>query len=410
MRASRLLVLLLLAAPAVGTGAVAGEETLVPRVDPRVAPLLPWLGGEDPVLRALAAFELRRHAEDGTVRLAADALASETDPIVLACLLGSLQGRARADLVAEGGALLPGLLLRLVEDPFEPVRERAWAVMEGLRPDTAGKDPDAWRRWWIGARAALEEEQQAVLRARREARAAAPRAVADETGETTPPPEDDLYGHVEKLRREGLDLVVAIDKTGSMLPWIAAAKARAAVLVERLSWLVPRFRAGLITYDDGARLRIALTTDAAALAKVFGKVGAGGGADWEEGVDKAILLALRQDQVGWSRKAWRVIVVIGDAPPHAQDVAGMLRAIEAARDDVLYDHGVVVHTVSTSSMGVPHFGQIARAGAGVHVTLSDAGRLVPELVALAFGDRWRDRVGPWLDEIQALRKAARRRE
>jgi hypothetical protein len=189
-----------------------------------------------------------------------------------------------------------------------------------------------------------------------------------------------------------------------MAPVIGAAVGRARSLVRRLAWLVPGFRAGLVTYDDGARLRVALTHEGRVLERAFRKVGAGGGGDWEEGVDKGIALALRQEVLAWSRKAHRVIVVIGDAPPHAGDVDGLLRRLAAARDDVLYDHPVVVHTVSTEPGGVDHFDAIALAGGGVHVTLRDVARLEEELVALTFGAGYLDRVRPWLAEVSEIRR------
>jgi hypothetical protein len=194
-----------------------------------------------------------------------------------------------------------------------------------------------------------------------------------------------------------------------MGPVIGAATSRSAALVARLKWLVPRFRAGLVTYDDGSRLREPLTTDGEVLAKAFRKVTANGGGDWEEGVDKGIALALRQESLGWSRHAHRVIVVVGDAPPHEGDVPGLVRRIVSARDDVLFDHAVVVHTVSTTPGGVEHFGAIAAAGGGFHVTLNDLGRLAEELLALSFGAEFQDRVRPWLQEVEHLRRLAPKR-
>ena len=52
--------------------------------------------------------------------------------------------------------------------------------------------------------------------------------------------------------------------------------------------------------------------------------------------------------------------------------------------------------------------EIAAAGGGVHITLSNTGRLEAALVELAFGPAWQDRVQPWLDEISTLRRALRK--
>jgi Mg-chelatase subunit ChlD len=387
------------------TAARAGDEDTPADLPPRLQPLALWLEGEDPILRAMAAFELRHEVEPGAIRLATRALKRETDATVLACALGGLVGRPRVDLVAEGGSLLPALLLRHVEHPHELVAERAWEVLERVRGETPPKVADAWRRWWLASRKALDEEQRRLLEARGEASVPSPTPAAPgerttTTGEEVP----DLYDYVAGLRRDGLELCIVLDHTGSMAPVIGAAVGRAASLVKRLAYLVPGFRAGLVSYDDGARVRIALTHDGEALRKAFRKVGAGGGGDWEEGVDKGIALALRQEMLAWSRKAHRVLVVIGDAPPHEGDVAGLLRRLQQARDDILYDHPIVVHTVSTEPGGVDHFPAIALAGGGVHVTLRDTGRLEEELVALTFGAGFLDRVRPWLAEVAEIRR------
>ena len=213
----------------------------------------------------------------------------------------------------------------------------------------------------------------------------------------------DLYDYVAELRRDGLEVCIVMDATGSMGQVIGRARNRAASLVKRLAWLVPRFRAGLVTYDDAARLRVALTTNGEALEEAFSKLVATGGGDWEEGVDKGIALALRQDRLAWSANAWRVILVIGDAPPHMGDVQPLLRRLVRARADPLYAHSVIVSTVSTYDGGVDHFEAIATAGGGIHVTLGDTRRLEAELVALSFGAAFRDRVQPWLDEVALLR-------
>lgn len=395
------ILLLLLPVPSHGEDGASWEAEL----SPNLKPFAPWLRHEDDVLRALAAFELRRHVDDGVVGLATRALARENDPIVVACLLGSLQDRARPDLIREGGAVLPGLLLRLLDHPHPVLRERAWSVLRSVPREPVAGEADAWRRWWVRHRKGLEAEQDAMRR--KPATSVPPPQTAPTESRTTPAPaRPDLYEHVAELRRDGLEVCIVMDHTGSMAQVIGAASARAAWLVARLAWLVPRFRAGLVTYDDQARLRTELTSDAKVLQKVFRKVSAGGGGDWEEGVDKGIALALQQDRLGWSGRAHRVIVVIGDAPPHLGDVDDLLRRVRSARGDVLFEHPVTVHAVSTYSGGVDHFDAIAESGGGVHVTLDAIARLQEELVALSFGAAWRDRVGPWLREIETLKKHA----
>jgi hypothetical protein len=364
----------------------------------------PWLASPDWTVRSLAAHGLRRRTEPGVVVLCARALAREKDPVVRGCLLGALQGRPRVDLVGEGGAGLADALVLALDEPNALLRERAHRVLTRIPPVPLGDKPEVLRGWWARGREALELEQGWILRTPRGPAAGGTPPAPGET-QTFAPMDPDIYAWVEGLQRDGLEVVLAIDSTGSMGPVIAAAKAQCQALVRRLRSLVPQFRAGLVTYDDGARLRVALTTDPGELQKGFDKVAAGGGGDVEEGVDKGIYVALRQDQVGWSRKAHRVVVVVGDAPPHEGDVAPLLRRLTKAAEDEMFDHAVTVHCVSTAAEGVPHFGAIAAAGRGFHLTLGRTDRLGEELVLLTFGAKFRAVATAWLEEVDRIRAA-----
>jgi len=409
----RVLVALVLAGALLGAQARARAEDEAPPAPPptvpvhgALQPLRPWLANQDWTVRSIAAFELRTHTEFGAVHLAAHMLASEQEAYAAAGALGALRGRPRRDLVAEGGAELVDALLRWVRDPHPTVRAYACEVLFSLPPVKLGTDLALYEGWWKRGRASLEREQRAFLDdLRADAKKAAEAQGQKSTSAEADRKDDRFYGRLEQMRRYGLELCVVMDHTGSMGPVIGAAKAGAQRLIERLRAYVPRFRAGLVTYDDGARLRAALTDNGEILAKAFSKVGAGGGADYEEGVDKGIQLALAQGRMGWSQRAYRVIVVVGDAPPHEADVPGLLRGIGRARQDPLYDEPIVVHTVSTGDLPVLHFPQIALAGGGHHVTLRQTGRLVEELVLLTFGGSERERIQAWMAEIDRLRAA-----
>jgi hypothetical protein len=396
--------LLLLAAPG-----AAGADGAPPPEDVPVAeglrPFARWLAHEDWTLRSVAAYDLKRRTEDGSVALLARLLAKEDDVYVLGCALAALEGRPRTDLVAEGGPELAETLLRLSSHHHPKVAARAWASLRPLPPVNLGERVELYRGWLERGREALREEQREILR-RRAARGPAPPLAPGES-KTAAAEGTGLYAHLEEVRRDGLELCVVLDSTGSMGPVIAEAKQQAAALIRRLRFLVPTFRAGLVTYDDAGRLRVSLTVGEAELRKAFDKVAASGGGDFEEGVDKGIRLALVQEELGWSAKAHRVLVVVGDAPPHDEDVPSLLKAIAKARLDDLYDHPVTVHAVSTDFRPVECFPEIAAAGGGVHVTLSQTGRLLEELVVLTFGSVHRDAVRAWMEEVESLRRDVR---
>jgi Mg-chelatase subunit ChlD len=390
------------------------EEAADPTDPGPLARLAPWVLHEDWSMRSLAAFDLRLRTEPGVVALATRALAGHRHPYADAVLLHALEGRGRSELVEEGGAALVEALLVRVDDAHPRVRARARAVLVLLPTLRVPADGEHLRAWWARGRHAYETEQARLVadraRAEREAQKARDAAAAGPdapvAGNSVAPTtfDDRFYEYMARARRDGLELCIVLDHTGSMTRVIGAAKAQARRLVERLRGYIPGFRAGLVTYDDGPWLRLPLTTDATAVEKAFGRVGASGGGDYEEGVDQGVYMALRQEQMGWSQKAQRVIVIIGDAPPHEGDVERLLHRLHVARADPMYEHPVIVHTVSTADVEVPWFPTIARAGGGVHVELRSTGRLVEELVALTFGAGDRARLAAWMDVIDTLRE------
>jgi hypothetical protein len=374
-------------------------------------PLRPWLDHEDWTVRSIAAHELHGHSATGVVYLATRLLAKEDNPYAAACALGSLRSRPRGDLVMEGGPVLVDALLRFARHPHPTVAAYAQEVLRKIPSVQLGANIELYDGWFKRGRDSLDREQREMLRQlASNAEAAAKAQGAKTTSQEASKSDDHLYGRLEVMRKHGLELCIVMDHTGSMGPVIGAAKRSAVSLIRRLRAYIPQFRVGLVTYDDAARLRSALTQDPELLRKAFNKVGANGGGDWEEGVDKGIGLALTQGRMAWSQRAYRVIVVVGDAPPHEGDVPRLLRAIKRSREDVLYDREVIVHTVSTSDLPVDHFPQIAIAGGGQHVTLGNAGRLVEELVLLTFGGAERKRIQAWMRIIDALRAAERRRK
>lgn len=401
------LLLILVASLAPGTGptadadepaSVADDQTPLSRKQLDI-----WLAHEAWHIRSLVMLDLQRMEGLRAIEAITARLPEESNAYVLACGLKVLVSRARVSLVAGGGPPLIDQLIRLARHAHPTVRERALKILGTLpakEDAAAAKDLSQLLRWWLRSRKAIEQEQKRL-------RPELLRAVTRTSSKTSSVAEKTprLYDHLHRIRTHGLELVIVMDHTGSMGSVIGAAKVRAVKLIRQVREYVPRFRAGLVTYDDAARLRIPLTTQEAALEKAFRKVAAGGGGDYEEGVDKGVAHALVQELVGWSRSAQRVIVVVGDAPPHDGDVRRLLRMIRRAREDDLYDLPIVVHTVSTQG-SVESFPEIARAGGGAHVRLRSAARLVQEMIVLVLGGHeHRARITAWMREIEALRDA-----
>jgi len=378
-----------------------------------------WLSSDDWLCRALAASELSRRSDDGTVALLARTLCAEEDVRATGLLLKSLAGRTREELVVEGGAALAHRCVELLAHRHAGVRARALEVLRPMPPVRLGDDPATYRAWWARGRAGLEVETRLLTERRARARAEARGSshAPDETV-TVAGPGVERWKDLDRIHRGGLEVMVCLDSTGSMGEVIEAAKRNVTSLVRRLRTLAPRCRVGLVTYDDGARLRIALTSDEAALERELSRVFAAGGEDYEEGVDKAVALAFKAETVGWSSKAMRVVLVVGDAPPHDEDVASMLRFVERRRDDPLFEAPIRVDTISTNAADggdadglVPYFKALAVAGRGASVRLRSASDLVAELLVVTFGPGWREPLRALLAELDDLdREGAARKK
>jgi len=378
-----------------------------------VAAYRAWLQRSDWLCRALAARELRLRSDDGVVDALAATLATEDDARVLGVVLAALHGRNRDDLLAEGGIGLANRLVGLLAHPHSVVRQRALAALLPMPPVRLPADATRLRDWWARGKDGLAVEAT-LAQERREARRRAARGGLATESKTVAPLAMRRYADLERIERDGLEVVVCLDQTGSMEAVIEAAKASIVRLVRRMKDLAPRFRVGLVTYDDGAYVRLALTTDEAALEREFQRVHAAGGGDYEEGVDKALALAFEQRKVAWSRKALRVIIVVGDAPPHDDDAGPMMRMILEKRDDPMFESPVRIDTITTipgartAADLVPYFGDIARTGRGAALVLGSAGELATELLLASFGPAWRTALRDLLDDLEAFDAAGAR--
>ncbi|MFD4637003.1 cutinase family protein [Lentzea sp. NPDC058436] len=125
------------------------------------------------------------------------------------------------------------------------------------------------------------------------------------------------------------DLMFAIDTTGSMTPYLAAAVASAKSTADALHAVSSKARVGLVEYRDhgdsyAARTVVALTEDFSAFEAGLRALGANGGGDTPEAVYTGLVTALGAD---WDRSATRALIVLGDAPAHdPEPVTGLTAA------------------------------------------------------------------------------------
>lgn len=119
-------------------------------------------------------------------------------------------------------------------------------------------------------------------------------------------------------RTRDIEIMIAVDTTGSMQTYIDDAVASAQALGSRVLAISPSSRVGLVEYRDHgdsfvARTVVGLTRDVSTLQGGLSSLVADEGGDIPEAVYSGIVEAGR---AGWASASTRAIAVLGDAPAH----------------------------------------------------------------------------------------------
>jgi len=240
--------------------------------------------------------------------------------------------------------------------------------------------------------------------------------------------EDTTATLVEGTKKQ-LDLVFAIDCTGSMSSWIHIAKKEVKNIIRTICRKTSKkVRFGLVAYRDhdgegyGKDKFIVrthdFTNDLGSVYSNLSKLSAGGGADYPE----AMCCALKEcHDLSWNRQANQVIVLIGDAPPHGLvDSDSFPDGCPCGEDSLRNIHtmaqqGIAVYPVDCGGSWCAKrqslFQAFARISGGCCVNLKDC-KLLPEIVlGAALEESAMDELAleirPILDQIQEHHNIAR---
>ncbi|MAQ14660.1 MAG: hypothetical protein CMN30_07670 [Sandaracinus sp.] len=165
--------------------------------------------------------------------------------------------------------------------------------------------------------------------------------------------------------RPKIDVVFAIDATGSMADEIAQVKEHLWATANGIlaGTPTPEVRFGLVIYrdrTDSEHTRVVpLTDDVDAIHTELMGLHASGGGDYEEDVDAALQLAV--DEMNWSERGAKLVFLIGDAPAKSYGVDRAALLERARRMEITF------HTVQASGMsdaGGQQFAQIAQLTGG----------------------------------------------
>lgn len=215
--------------------------------------------------------------------------------------------------------------------------------------------------------------------------AAATAVVAHAT--TLPTPHATPVGVADGVRppivaaKPRIEAVFVLDTTGSMSGLIEGAKQKIWTLASEMANArnQPEIRMGLVAYRDRGDAyvtrRFDLSPDLDALSGELNALSTGGGGDGPESVNQALHEALHD--MAWSEDpgVYRVVFLVGDAPPHMdydQDVPYADTLAAAAR------RGIVVNTIQCGSdvTTAQVWKQIAGLSQGEYAAIAQDGAMV----------------------------------
>ena len=175
-----------------------------------------------------------------------------------------------------------------------------------------------------------------------------------------------------------VDLVFALDTTGSMSGLIEGAKEKIWSVVDQLASGNPRpeIRIGLVAYRDRGDAYVTkvvpLTEDLDAVYAQLIALEAGGGGDGPESVNAALAEAVGSMQWASDGPVYRAVFLVGDAPAHMdyEDDVPWTRTVEVAKAKK-----ITIHTVlcGGDTEAGAQFAQIASAGGGAGMMVAQSG-------------------------------------
>jgi Mg-chelatase subunit ChlD len=205
---------------------------------------------------------------------------------------------------------------------------------------------------------------------------------------------EDFDGLIQRLRRDGLDICIVFDSTGSMSGEINEVKSQIDRIGSALVRLVPKTRISIVTYRDSSEefrelyevKGMPLTNDIQLVDDYLSDISAGGGGDHPEAVHAGLQWAT--DNNRFRSRARKVILLFGDAPPHQNRRSLCLKLAGDFRND-----GGVVSTVTCRHRErLPEFVEIAQMGGGEAFLTSNEREIMTQLIVLVFGSQHRRKV------------------
>ena len=223
-----------------------------------------------------------------------------------------------------------------------------------------------------------------------------------------------------------LDLVFLVDETGSMGAYIEEVKRRLLEVIEALKAapLCRSLRLGLVGYRDHppqdysfASRAVPLTDDIGVIRQGVMQMQASGGGDGPESVTDGLFDVVR---LNWRPRAARVVVWVGDAPPHGVEPSGdefpagcpcghhWFTQAESCREMGIAIHAVgCLPALTQYYVGAEEvFKTVARTTRGLYLPLYKAQALIPLITGVAETELDKQRIEERIAEVLAAHERA----
>ena len=195
---------------------------------------------------------------------------------------------------------------------------------------------------------------------------------------------------ISRLQKEGLDIAVLFDSTGSMGGEINQIKNRISEMGRILFQLVPKTRISICAYRDRTSDYVVkglpLTSDLGEVVGFLTQFNAAGGGDDPEAVDEGLRWVTENNE--FRSTARKVILIFGDQPPHVSHQVDCLKFAT----DFRREGGVVSTITCRNTKPLKEFVEIAQLGGGEAFITNDHRQIMSRLIVLMFGSKHREKV------------------
>ena len=195
-----------------------------------------------------------------------------------------------------------------------------------------------------------------------------------------------IEAYMAGLSSKDLDLAILLDCTASMFGEISAAQGGIDDMMRFVGDIVSSARVAVVAYrddhDEWETMHWDFTGDITQAREALWRLTADGGGDFPEAVYPAMKLAFTR--LTWRKESTKVLVLVGDAPPHVGFGTQCVDMAERAHASAQ----VTTHAIQVEGKDVKHFPEISKAGGGRCVSLENDDALMAEITGLTLADRF----------------------